>query len=829
MRTGWSRSLTRDVGRLAGAGTLAGLTEGEVLHEFARHRDEVAFESLMLRHGPMVLGVCRRWLRDPNDVDDAFQATFLVLARRARSIRPGAALGPWLHGVARRIAARARSEADRRPHPGPGATAELADPRPSPGPELRWALDDELGRLPEKYRAPLVLCYLEGRTHEEAAAALRWPVGTVRGRLSRGRDALRDRLTRRGIVPDAGLGVALTVEPAEVARILSAMSPVPAALIESTRHAALGAAAGQLAGRLALSARVVTLSEGATKAMTLIPLKAAAGFLSVGLVAVGATAMAARGYGPGSGVSSEPIKYPLIRLAVADAPSLPNQNDGNSPPILASNEPPPASSNQPPAMPEEIAHSPFEMDRALPGSPPNGLAPPSPNPESPLPSPSSIDGVPVLPPMPSSDQPFDVADGRVPPILDHNTERPLPAPEPSTEQPPLVLPEKPTPEEKVLSPRRPGESVAKYLERVGAEIDAMVKELTDERNTMRARLHQIDSDLERLAGFQNAMGIGPGNLGVGRARRSAMRKADPATETELEDPVPGGFEPANPAEDVPPSEARAPRRRPTIPVEGAELIPAKTEPIPPDADPAGGVTVNRTPTRPVANVDFKVAGENKILDMGEEMNFIVRIRNQSEVDAHKIRVQAIVSENLKVVNVTPFSRDVQQRPFATNDIRTVINFPLIEQLSASTASSLMSVMVIRVKAVKPGGRASCRVQITHRDLDGDYLERSASVQISPNDARGTDPGGLEELPAGVEPAPSSRPSPTPTPSVPAVAPIASEPTVPPVSEARPTESSPIDPPATQPADAPATPTPGNEPTPTPKIPSEAVQLESRLL
>src|SRR5262249_52031173 len=158
--------------------------------------DETAFEALVARHGPMVLGVCRQILRDPNDVDDAFQATFLVLVRKAGSLRRCELLGNWLYGVAYRVAMRARSLAARRLARLASAD-DLADRRnrlnsafvhaaalaPDAGP---W-LHHEVRHLPEKYRTPIILCYFEGLTHDEAAARLGWPLGTVKGRLARAR------------------------------------------------------------------------------------------------------------------------------------------------------------------------------------------------------------------------------------------------------------------------------------------------------------------------------------------------------------------------------------------------------------------------------------------------------------------------------------------------------------------------------------------------------------------------------------------------------------------------------------------------------------------
>ena len=172
---------------------------------------EAAFEALVARHGPMVLGVCRRALADPDDVEDAFQATFLVLVRRARSVRVGDSLGRWLYGVARRVAAKARARSERARAAVRTARRSSRSPRSRPADrvELLAALDEEVSRLPEKYRAPVVLCHLEGLSHAEAAARLRWPVGTVSGRLSRARDLLRDRLVRRGLAPTAGSMVAL--------------------------------------------------------------------------------------------------------------------------------------------------------------------------------------------------------------------------------------------------------------------------------------------------------------------------------------------------------------------------------------------------------------------------------------------------------------------------------------------------------------------------------------------------------------------------------------------------------------------------------------------
>src|SRR5262249_51578111 len=186
-------------------GALA-LPDAQLLERFVRLRDETAFEALLHRHGPLVFGVCRKFLYNPHDAEDAFQATFLILARKAGSVAPGSLLGHWLYGVACRVAARARKTALRQAREQSGAdlaavpgAAEEADS------DLAPLLHEEVRRLPDKYRRPVVLCYLEGKTNEEAAHELQWPVGTVKGRLNRAREMLRARLTRRGVALSAGL------------------------------------------------------------------------------------------------------------------------------------------------------------------------------------------------------------------------------------------------------------------------------------------------------------------------------------------------------------------------------------------------------------------------------------------------------------------------------------------------------------------------------------------------------------------------------------------------------------------------------------------------
>jgi RNA polymerase sigma factor (sigma-70 family) len=202
---------------LFNTGTCAGLTDGQLLDRFLAGRDdggELAFEALVTRHGPMVMHVCRNLLDDPQDVHDAFQAVFLVLARRGSAIRDRDSVASWLYGVAVRVSARARVIAIRRNIRERRAT-EAARSVASVGSDQNRApmierhecteiIHHELGRLPEKFRAPVVLCYFEGLTHDEAAARLALPVGTVRSRLARARDRLRDRLARRGMTaPDA--------------------------------------------------------------------------------------------------------------------------------------------------------------------------------------------------------------------------------------------------------------------------------------------------------------------------------------------------------------------------------------------------------------------------------------------------------------------------------------------------------------------------------------------------------------------------------------------------------------------------------------------------
>lgn len=281
MTTGTTVTWARPLERLWKGGVLGPLSDAQLLEQFASGQaeaTEMAFEAILERHGPMVLRACRDALDDPNDADDAFQATFLVLLRRAGSIRGRRCIAAWLYGVARRVAARARVESARRRR----LEARAANPSESsyPGPLDEGAIvREEVARLPEKYRSPIVLCYLEGLTHEGAAQRLGWPVGTVRGRLARARDLLRTRLTRRGV---AG-AMASTVLGAFQE---STAVVVPRALRQATLAAVSRlAAGGSLATAVGPRASAWALREGASSVSLRMGLIAGFFALGVGLIA----------------------------------------------------------------------------------------------------------------------------------------------------------------------------------------------------------------------------------------------------------------------------------------------------------------------------------------------------------------------------------------------------------------------------------------------------------------------------------------------------------------------------------------------------------------
>jgi RNA polymerase sigma factor (sigma-70 family) len=281
--------VTRRFTRLfGGGGTVSGLTEVQLLMRFLDFRDEAAFEAILARYGPVVLAVCRQLLDDPNDVDDAFQATFLILVRKASSLRKPELLGNWLYGVAHRVASRARADACKRREREKSAQTGAEEPVSHMGHNQRHELEplhEELARLPEYYRAPVVLCYLEGLSHEEAARRLAWPLGSVKGRLSRARDLLRERLLRRGITPPAG---ALMLALGKDARSIV----IPDALRESTIRAATAVVAGKAIAAGTVSATAVALSEGVMQTMIATKLRWAAAMLcTAAVVTSGAGAM----------------------------------------------------------------------------------------------------------------------------------------------------------------------------------------------------------------------------------------------------------------------------------------------------------------------------------------------------------------------------------------------------------------------------------------------------------------------------------------------------------------------------------------------------------
>jgi RNA polymerase sigma factor (sigma-70 family) len=269
----------RKLEALAAAGTLS---DGQLLQRFLADRDEAAFNALLQRHGPLVWSVCRRVLRCPHHAEDVFQATFLVLARRAASIRKHQSVASWLHGVAYRLARQLRAREARPPLPAPAPAAD-ADPAQHAGlRELQAILDEELQRLGEAYRRPLVLCYLEGQTRDEAAGQLGWSLSTLKRRLDRGREALRARLSRRGVTLSGALLSAALAEDA------GAAAP-PAALLLPTTRAALLAAAGRSVTSI-VPAQVLTLTEGVLHAMFVTKLKIAAFVTGVALtLGVGAS------------------------------------------------------------------------------------------------------------------------------------------------------------------------------------------------------------------------------------------------------------------------------------------------------------------------------------------------------------------------------------------------------------------------------------------------------------------------------------------------------------------------------------------------------------
>src|SRR5262245_6297616 len=280
----------------------AGVSDTRLLERFVRLQDEAAFELLAWRHGSMVLGTCRRVLRDAHEAEDVVQAVFLVLARRATAVGRSGSVGGWLHRVAFRLAVRARTRRDRRsarerPLDEFAATAVVSDPKEQAAwREVGRILDEEVDRLPEGCRVPFVLCCLEGRRNADVARELGCPVGTIESRLSRARRRLEARLFRRGVVPAAGLLATLT------ARDAGAFVAIGSPLVSSAAHVALTAVARPAAVAHAVTPQVAALADGALRAMWMTKLKAAV-----------AVVIAAVAFGTGTGIL-------VVHRAAADTP-----------------------------------------------------------------------------------------------------------------------------------------------------------------------------------------------------------------------------------------------------------------------------------------------------------------------------------------------------------------------------------------------------------------------------------------------------------------------------------------------------------------------------
>jgi RNA polymerase sigma factor (sigma-70 family) len=293
------------------------LSDRELLRQYVANHDEAAFTALLHRHAPLVWSVCRRLLDNEQDAEDAFQAVFLVLLRKATSLRVGPSLANWLHAVATRIALKSRVTILRRLHHEKRAVmSELSDPYAAvEGRDLRAVLDEELDRLPDKYRVPLVLCYLEGMSYTEAARQLGWRDGTLCGRLARARELLRKRLSRRGLTLSGAALAALTES-----------AVAPATTVAAAARMAAVFALGEAAGSRAVSSSVATLAQGVLQAMVVAKVKTVVALVAVFCVLACGGGLAAHWYWttkelppeqteapPPAKNAEQPLKEPLAR------------------------------------------------------------------------------------------------------------------------------------------------------------------------------------------------------------------------------------------------------------------------------------------------------------------------------------------------------------------------------------------------------------------------------------------------------------------------------------------------------------------------------------
>lgn len=282
------KTVVRRLRGMAGLPKIKDCSDRHLLERFAQTGEQAAFAALVERHGALVLGVCRRVLQNAEDAEDAFQATFMVLARKAGAEHWQSSISNWLYGVAYRVAMKTRGKRIRqrnhelafRQQP-EGSANEAAPADQITWGELRTLLDAELQRLPARYRTPLLLCYLEGKTRDEAAQQLGWSPGSVKGRLERGRELLRRRLAQRGLTISAVLCASFLPEPASAA--------VPATLAAATVQNATGFAAGQTAG--VISSQVLSLAQGVIRTMLITKIKFIGSVMvGISLLSLGAVA-----------------------------------------------------------------------------------------------------------------------------------------------------------------------------------------------------------------------------------------------------------------------------------------------------------------------------------------------------------------------------------------------------------------------------------------------------------------------------------------------------------------------------------------------------------